>query len=76
VDITKLSEMPFSKEANNMRIKKVRIRNFRSIIDSGEISLDDKITVLLGKNEQGKTNLLKALESFGLHPKTKGSSVV
>ena len=48
-----------------MRIKKVRIRNFRSIIDSGEISLDDKITVLLGKNEQGKTNLLKALESFG-----------
>ena len=65
MDITKLSEMPFSKEANNMRIKKVRIRNFRSIIDSGEISLDDKITVLLGKNEQGKTNLLKALESFG-----------
>ena len=48
-----------------MRIKKVRIRNFRSIIDTGEISLDDKITVLLGKNEQGKTNFLKALESFG-----------
>ena len=47
-----------------MRIKKVRIRNFRSIIDSGEISLDDKITILLGKNEQGKTNVLKAIESF------------
>ncbi len=48
-----------------MRIKKVRIRNFRSIIDSGEISLDDQITLLLGRNEQGKTNFLKALESFG-----------
>jgi len=47
-----------------MRIKKVRIRNFRSIIDTGEISLDEKITLLLGKNEQGKTNFLKALESF------------
>jgi len=48
-----------------MRIKKVRVRNFRSIIDTGEISLDEKITILLGKNEQGKTNFLKALESFG-----------
>ena len=48
-----------------MRIEKVMIRNFRSIIDTGEISLDEKITILLGKNEQGKTNFLKALESFG-----------
>ena len=48
-----------------MRIKKVRIRNFRSIIDTEEISLNEKITLLLGKNEQGKTNFLKALESFG-----------
>ncbi|MDK2864890.1 MAG: ATPase domain [Thermotogota bacterium] len=44
-----------------MRIKKVRIRNFRSIVDTGEISLDEKITLLLGENEQGKTNFLKAL---------------
>ncbi|RLF71037.1 MAG: hypothetical protein DRN55_07820, partial [Thermoplasmata archaeon] len=48
-----------------MRIKKVRIRNFRSIIDSGEINLDDRITILLGKNEQGKTNFLRAIETFG-----------
>ena len=48
-----------------MRVKKVRIRNFRSIVDIGEISLDENITLLLGKNEQGKTNFLKALESFG-----------
>jgi len=47
-----------------MKIKKFRIRNFRSIIDTGEVSLDRKITLLLGKNEQGKTNILKGLESF------------
>ena len=48
-----------------MRIERVRIRNFRSIIDTGEVNLDEKITLLIGKNEQGKTNFLKALESFG-----------
>ncbi|MCK5290910.1 MAG: AAA family ATPase [Thermoplasmata archaeon] len=47
-----------------MRISKVRVRNFRPIVDTGEISLDRDLTVLLGKNEQGKTNFLKALESF------------
>lgn len=44
-----------------MRIKKARIRNFKSIIDSKEINLDDKITAFIGKNEQGKTNFLKSL---------------
>lgn len=47
-----------------MRIRKVRIQNFLSIKDSGEIEIDNKITCLLGKNECGKTNFLKALESF------------
>jgi len=47
-----------------MKVDKVRISNFRSIIDSGEVIIDEKITILLGKNEQGKTNFLKALESF------------
>lgn len=47
-----------------MRIDKFRIRNFKSISDSGEVTLDSGITTLLGKNESGKTNVLKALESF------------
>jgi len=58
-----------------MRVKKVRIRNFRSIIDSGEISLDEKITILLGKNEQGKTNFLKAVESFRREYKYKDDDI-
>ena len=48
-----------------MRIKKVLIQNFRSINYSEEVSLDEKITVLIGRNEYGKTNFLKALECFG-----------
>ena len=47
-----------------MRITKVRIRNFLSVKDSGEIEVDDRITVLVGKNESGKTNLLTGIEFF------------
>jgi len=47
-----------------MKIKKFRIKNFKSILDSGEIALDPKITTLIGENESGKTCILKALESF------------
>ena len=47
-----------------MQIKKVLIQNFRSINYSEEVSLDEKITVLIGRNEYGKTNFLKALECF------------
>jgi len=47
-----------------MRIKKFIIQNFRSIENSGEVNLEPEITVLIGKNESGKTNILKALESF------------
>jgi predicted ATP-dependent endonuclease of OLD family len=47
-----------------MQIKKVLIQNFRSINCLDEILLDKKITILIGRNEHGKTNFLKALESF------------
>ena len=47
-----------------MRIKKFHIKNYRPILDSGEVNADSKITTLMGKNESGKTYILKALESF------------
>ncbi len=47
-----------------MRIQKLLIQNFKSINNSGEFTLEPKITTILGKNESGKTNILKALESF------------
>lgn len=48
-----------------MRLKAFRIRNFRSIVDTGWRDLSpDKITVLIGQNESGKTSILEALHSF------------
>ncbi len=46
-----------------MKLISFRIRNFRSISDSGEIKAS-RITALLGRNESGKTNLLRALASL------------
>lgn len=43
-----------------MRIRTVRVTNFRSIIDSGDVAVGD-VTCLVGKNESGKTNFLQAL---------------
>ncbi|MDE0430966.1 MAG: AAA family ATPase [Caldilineaceae bacterium] len=48
-----------------MKLKKVRITNFQSITDSNEIKIDE-ITCLVGKNEAGKTAILKAL--YKLNP--------
>ena len=46
-----------------MELTKVRIKNFRSINDSGDITVD-KITALVGRNESGKSALLLALASL------------
>src|SRR5947207_835028 len=47
-----------------MKVEKVKIRNFRCISDSGEIVVDDHLTVLVGPNESGKTAILEALKCF------------
>ena len=46
-----------------MKLESFRVRNYRSINDSGEISVS-RITALLGRNESGKSNLLRALHSL------------
>lgn len=51
-----------------MKLTKVRITDFQSILDSTEFEIDD-VTCLVGKNEAGKTALLKAL--YRLNPITK-----
>ena len=48
-----------------MKLTKVRITNFQSIHDSTEFDIGD-VTCLVGKNEAGKTALLKAL--YRLNP--------
>jgi predicted ATP-dependent endonuclease of OLD family len=47
-----------------MKLKKVHIQNFRSIVDSGVVDIEEGVTVIIGKNEQGKTTLLKGIRAF------------
>lgn len=44
-----------------MKLKQVRVRMFRNILDSTEVAIDDKVTCLVGKNESGKSAFLHAL---------------
>jgi len=50
-----------------MNIKSFRIRKYRNVEDSGEIELLDKLTCIVGKNQSGKSALLKALHKFHPH---------
>ena len=43
--------------------KRFRVLNYRNIDDSGWIPLD-LVTAFIGRNEAGKTALLKALHKF------------
>jgi predicted ATP-dependent endonuclease of OLD family len=45
-----------------MKLVKVSISNFRSIINIKEIHLDERITTFVGANEHGKSNLLHAIK--------------
>ena len=48
-----------------MWFKKFKIRNYRSIVDTGWNELaSDNVTGLIGQNESGKTSILEALNSF------------
>jgi predicted ATP-dependent endonuclease of OLD family len=44
-----------------MKLREFRVREFRSIWDSGPVEIDSQVTCLVGKNEAGKTALLTAL---------------
>jgi hypothetical protein len=48
-----------------MKLKAFRIRNFRSIVDTGWQNISpDNITCLIGQNESGKTSVLEGLKVF------------
>ncbi len=47
-----------------MKLTKFRVKNYKSIVDSGDCYFSDKLTILAGKNESGKTSILEALEDF------------
>ena len=39
------------------RLKRFRVTNFRSIVDSGYIDIKNQTTVLIGSNRAGKSSL-------------------
>ena len=47
----------------NMEMSAFRVENYRCVLDSGWVEIDD-IGVIVGKNESGKTSILKALWKF------------
>lgn len=47
-----------------MYLSRARIRDYRSVHDSGEIEIEPAKTLLVGVNEAGKTALLKALQQI------------
>lgn len=53
-----------------MKLKSIQVKNYRSVEDSEKFSIDN-ITCLVGKNESGKTAILKAIE--GIKPFEKNS---
>jgi predicted ATP-dependent endonuclease of OLD family len=46
-----------------MKLKRFHVQNFRNVTDSGWVEVGDILT-LVGKNESGKTSILKALWKF------------
>jgi len=44
-----------------VKLKNVRVRMFRNILDSSEVEVQPDVTCLVGKNESGKTAFLQAL---------------
>ena len=47
-----------------MRLSKIRVQNYRSIIDTGEFDVEHLKTILVGPNEAGKTAILRAIQQI------------
>lgn len=55
-----------------MKLRSVRIRNYRCIEDTGDFSVAD-VTALVGKNESGKSAVLTAIEKLNAVAEARGS---
>ena len=51
-----------NKKELHMKIKKLHVKSYRSVIDSGEFEIDPEKNILVGPNEAGKTAILQAIQ--------------
>jgi predicted ATPase len=49
-----------------MLLTKIKVKNFLSVNGQCELPIDSRVTVLLGANDHGKSNLLRALRHLNL----------
>ena len=59
-----------------MRLKKARVRKYRSIRDTGWFDVEERKTILVGPNESGKTVLLRALQQINRPEGVRGCKVL
>ena len=52
-----------------MRIEQIQITNYKGFIDTGVVPIGSHITILIGKNNTGKTAFIEAIISSRLGPK-------
>jgi len=55
-------KFPLNKGGHSMRLRKARVRKYRSIRDTGLFDIEPGKTILVGPNEAGKSTLLTALQ--------------
>jgi predicted ATP-dependent endonuclease of OLD family len=67
-----LNLYPCAAKGLTMRLSKVRVQNYRSIIDTGEFEVERLKTILVGPNEAGKTAILQAIQQINPPKGTKG----
>lgn len=49
-------------EGETMKLLKVHVEGYRSVLKPLELVLDPRVTVILGANDHGKTNILSAIQ--------------
>lgn len=47
-----------------MRLKRVRVQNYRSILDSGDVDVDPELACLVGETGSGKTSFLQMISGI------------
>lgn len=52
-----------------LKLKEVKIAKYKSYLETQVVSIEDKVTTLVGKNESGKTAFLEAIAKFNYFEK-------